>query len=137
MKLARSLFSLLCAGALSAPSVSAQSSPSDGVQPTLAVAVGVGAVSLGVSGPQSPFVGAVILSLSPNQTHYLQGLPPLLTDFAVLGVGFAEQTYKATIPVANVPPGLFIYAQGVVLQDVILATDVGSFVLDAEWPGQQ
>jgi len=131
MKPANSLFSLLCAGALLAPSATAQS-PIDGVQPMLSISAGPNVVSLGVSGPQSPFVGAVILSLSGNLTHYFQGLPPLLTDFAVLGVGAAAETYKATIPVANVPPGLLIYAQGVVLQDVVLATDVGSFVLDAQ-----
>lgn len=133
MKPAHSLFSLLCVGG----ALLAQSSPSDGVTPMLSVDVGPRVVSLGVSGPQSPFVAAVIVSLSPDLTHYLQGLPPLLSDFAVLGVGLADEVYKASIDTAIVPPGLRIHVQGVVLQDPILATDVGSFVLDAQGPGQR
>ncbi len=92
------------------------------------------AVRFTVGGPASPFVGAVILSLSPELRHFLVDLPPLLGDFAVLGVGVAETKYVATLPVAAVPPGLVVYAQGVVLIDVVLASDVRSFVLDGGPP---
>lgn len=134
MKSAISLFSLaLCASSLLTLDLSAQK----GVAPSLAIHVGTTAVTLDVSGPPAPFVGAVILSLSPDLTHYLVDLPPLLSDFAVLGVGIGDKSYTASIPKVNVPPGLFLYAQGVVLGDAILATDVGSFVLDAKGSGQR
>lgn len=90
-----------------------------------------------VVGPEQPFVGAVIGSLSPDQTHYFQGLPPLLTDFVLFDLGFGDAPagYTAVLPQSLFPAGVAIYVQGVALtQRGLESTDVGEFVLDKTAP---
>lgn len=89
-----------------------------------------------VTGPAEPFLGGVILSLSPDLTHYFVGLPPILSDFVVLGVGLSVKgEYLISIPQNSVPPGIFIYAQGLTADGVSLfASEVRDFVLDAGPP---
>lgn len=95
-----------------------------------------GVVEFRVGGPETGFFGAVLVALQPDLRHYLQLLPPTLHDFVVLGVGHAEGKYVVTVPEGNVPPGVFLYAQGLVLwgkdaaPDRLCATDVKEFVVD-------
>ena len=127
MNPSRSLFSLLLlSGALAAQSLTA---------PTLKIAAVGPALQFTVAGPEAPFLGGVLLSLSPTLTHYFQGLPPLLSDFVVLGVGFAEKEYSVQVLQHQLPAGILIYAQGVVADGVsVLSTEVAEFVLDASFP---
>lgn len=41
-----------------------------------------------VRGAEPGFFGIVLLSLSPQQQHFLVDLPPILADFAVMGAGY-------------------------------------------------
>ena len=41
-------------------------------------------------GPTSNYLGIVLLSNSPSQTYFLKGLPPILSNYVVLGFGFAQ-----------------------------------------------
>ncbi len=103
--------------------------------PELAVVYQSSAIEFHVSGPQSSFLAAVILSLDSSQCHYFQGLPPLLCTYEVLTVGAAEKTFVASTPEYLLPPGIPIYAQGVVAaSDAISSTSVESFVVDASKP---
>ncbi len=105
-------------------------------EPVLEVQVG-DPVAFTVTGPDTPFLGAVIVSLSPALAHWFQGLPPLLTDFAVLGAGAAEGQYAVTVPRDRLPAGTKLHAQGVVAAEAtgVLSTAVVTFVLDARSPG--
>lgn len=127
MNPARLVFSLLLmSGTLAAQSIAA---------PTLSIEPVGPALQFTVSGPQTPFFGGVLLSLSPTLSHYFQGLPPLLSDFVVLGVGFAEKDYSVKVLEHLLPPGIMLYAQGVVADEVsIQSTAVVEFVLDASFP---
>jgi hypothetical protein len=93
-------------------------------------------VEFHVSGPASPFLGGVILSLSPNLTHYFVDLPPILSDFVVLGVGLsAKSEYLLSIPQRMLPPGIMLYAQGLTADGVSLfSSDVHGLVLDGGPP---
>lgn len=84
---------------------------------SLDAAISGNAIDAQLRGPSPDFLGAVVLSLSNNQTHFLQGLPPVLTDFVILGVGKAWQAKLAlhvpqdiSLP-ANVP----LFAQGLLV----------------------
>jgi len=127
MNPARSLFSLLLlSAALAAQSPGA---------PTLKIAAVGPSLQFTVAGPEAPFLGGVVLSLSPTLTHYFQGLPPLLSDFVVVGVGFADKEYSVQVLQHQLPAGILLHAQGVVADGVsVLSTEVAAFVLDASFP---
>jgi hypothetical protein len=127
MNPARSLFSLLLLSA----ALAAQSPGG----PSLKIAAIGPALQFTVGGPEAPFLGGVLLSLSPQLTHYFHLLPPLLSDFVVLGVGFAEEEYSVQVPESQLPAGILLYAQGVVADGVsVLSTEVVQFVLDESFP---
>jgi len=131
MKPARSFFSLLLlSGSLAAQSVASS--------PTLSIAPVGPMLEFTVAGPEAPFLGAVILSLSPAVSHYYQGLPPILSDFVVLGVGLAaddRRAYSVAVLEYQLPPGILLHAQGLLAGRVGLqATAVLEFVLDASFP---
>ena len=74
----------------------------------------------------------MIASLSSDMTHYLTGLPPLLSTHVILdvGIGYPGEGVAAIVPQALLPRGVPIYAQGVVLTEVgIQATHVDSITL--------
>src|SRR5262249_61325404 len=80
------------------------------------------------------FLGAVILPDSDQLTHYLVGLPPLLSTFVILGIGQAhEGVLPMVVPHATLPPvELEIFAQAVTLDaGVIASSDVMSFLVPA------
>lgn len=104
--------------------------------PILTVDVLPQTVAIQLQSRPAPFVGVVIASLSPQMRHFFVGLPPLLDDSVVLGYGLADDRFRVDIPVEALPPGLFVYVQGVVLGDKVSATDVKSFVLDAQFETQ-
>jgi len=85
-----------------------------------------------------PAFGAVIVSFAPDLTHYFVGLPPLLTDFAVLSVTAMEgPELNLLLPATAFPRGVFVYAQGLIgAANGIAASRVAAFVLDAGPPGQ-
>lgn len=92
-------------------------------------------ITFRVAGPQTPFVGGVLLSLSPDVTHYLVDLPPLLSDFAVLGIAYGEeelafQAIREALPI--VTP---IYAQGVVFDGVSVQSTEVTMLLLEPWAG--
>ena len=103
--------------------------------PRLVVESDAPIVTFRVAGPQTPFVGGVLLSLSPDLTHYLVDLPPLLSDFVVLGIAYGEeevsfQAFREALPI--VTP---IYAQGVVFDGVsVQSTDLTTMLLEP-WAG--
>jgi len=137
MKPARSFLSLLlvsglCSGLSSSLAAQAARSP----EPVLDIVLKPGVAEFHVGGPKGVFLGGVILSLSPDLVHYFQGLPPLLAEFVVLGVGAAHGEYVVSVPQIALPPGIRIYAQGVVADLDIQSTAVGSLVLDAKGPKQ-
>lgn len=105
--------------------------------PSLAVRLVPGAVEFTVEGASTPYVAGVIVSLSPDLVHYFVGLPPLLADHVVAGVGIVEQGgYFLSVADTLLPPGIMIQAQGVTFDGVaIAATAVESFVLDASGEG--
>lgn len=130
MKPALASLSLFALSSLLAAQAPLDQSPG----PALSIDLQPERVEFAVSGLDGVFLGGVILSLQPDLVHYFEGLPPLLADFVVLGVGVAHDEYRIGVPVVALPPGLQIYAQGVVADVVIESTAVGSFVLDAMAP---
>jgi hypothetical protein len=130
MKPARSLFSLiLLSGALAAQSVNAP--------PRLVIEFAPLAMNFHVKSLQEPFVGAVILSLNIDQVHYFDGLPPLLVDFAVAGVGLSAPggIFSCSVAESLLPPGMTIYAQGLTFDGAVFdSTRVKDFVLDVTVP---
>ncbi|MEO6594511.1 MAG: hypothetical protein ABIP94_07145 [Planctomycetota bacterium] len=117
---------------LASGSVEAQS-------PDLTVQLVPYAIEYRVSGPTEPFFAAVILSLSPKLAPYAHGVPPLLTDFAILGIGIGNTDAGVLLAQAEqgLPAGIFIYAQGVTLDGAGFgATPVRDFVLDVTVPGR-
>tara|TARA_R110002072_G_scaffold109160_1_gene236268 strand:+ start:34417 stop:34812 length:396 start_codon:yes stop_codon:yes gene_type:complete len=82
------------------------------------------------------FLGGIIASLSPQLTHYLTGLPPLLSNHVVLGagVGYPDGGFAVQFTQSQLPPGVEIYAQGVTLTKGIQASDVGTFTLAVVMP---
>lgn len=129
MKPALSHFSLFLLS-----SVLAAQSPAHVPVPELDIVLAPSVVEFHVSGPEGVFLGGVILSLSPDLVHYFHGLPPLLADFVVLGVGAAHGEYVVSVRQRALPPGIQIYAQGVIADLELQSTEVGSLVLDAKGP---
>jgi hypothetical protein len=128
MKPARSFFSLVVlSGALAAQSVQ---------PPKFAIEFAPYLVNLHVGSVHDTFLGVAILSFSPDLAHYFQGLPPLLGDHVVAGFGLGEGgSYVCSVSEFLLPPGLFIYAQGVTFDGAVFeATPVRSFVLDVTVP---
>ena len=105
--------------------------------PTLTISFAPYQVIFNVSGPEEPFLGAIIGSLEPEMMQFLEGIPPLLSNFVVLDVGFGDGAagYTAVFPEQMLPPGIFIYVQGVTIDSAgIGATEVDEFVLDVTAP---
>ena len=130
------LFAALCA---TSPLPSEPPLPIGSNAPSLTISLEPFVVRFHVSGPESPFIGAVIGSLSGDLVHYFNGLPPLLADFVVLDIGFGDGPagYTAILPESLFPPGVLIHAQGVTLADgELLSTEPGEFVLDVTVPEQ-
>lgn len=93
------------------------------------------AVQFSVAAGAEPFVGAVIMNLSGQQTHYFTFLPPLLTDFVVAGVGLSQDgVYVLALPEERLPVGVMIHSQGVALASGVASSDVVAFVLDPTAP---
>ena len=106
--------------------------------PSLSLGYAESRIEFHVEVPGAAFVGGVLLSFNPHLRHYLQGLPPLLADSAVLGIGIASPEGELVLGIAEqvVPPGIPIHAQGVVLlEEGLAATDVESFIVDGSAPG--
>lgn len=127
MKPALSHFSLFLLS-----SVLAAQAPAHIPVPELDIVLAPAAVEFHVSGPEGVFLGGVILSLSPDLVHYFQGLPPLLADFVVLGVGAAYDEYVVSVPQHALPQGIEIYAQGVLADLELQSTEVKSLLVDAK-----
>jgi len=104
----------------------------DPTPPTIAIGYSGDSVEFVVDHPTQIFLGGVIASLSDEMTHYLTGLPPILTTHVVLdvGVGYPGEGVAAAVPMPLLPRGVPIYAQGVALtQGAIQATHVDSITL--------
>ena len=88
--------------------------------PTLAIGFIGDDVEFVVDHPPQIFIGGVIASLSSDMTHFLTGLPPILSTHVVLdvGIGYPGEGVAATVPLPLLPRGVPIYAQGVVLTEV-------------------
>jgi hypothetical protein len=128
MKPARLLFSLIVlSGALAAQAVD---------QPKLSIRFRPFLVDFTITSPHETFVGATLLSLTPNLVHYFDALPPLLGEHVVLDVGIGQgHQYSSAVSEFLLPPGTFIYAQGVTFDGARFdATKVGDFVLDVTVP---
>jgi hypothetical protein len=97
------------------------------------VNLGSGTVNFVMAAQQAPYIGIVLVSLSPDLAHYLVGLPPLLADPLVLTWGLTNTTrFGVSFPETAFPPGIFIHAQGVALiESRIVSSNVDDFVLDA------
>ena len=105
--------------------------------PTLSISFAPYQMVFHVDGPQEPFLGAILGSLEPEMTQFLQGVPPILSTFTVLNIGFGDGVagYTAVFPELMLPPGVFIYVQGITIDSTgIDATEVGKFVLDVTVP---
>ncbi|HEX5054157.1 MAG TPA: hypothetical protein VFZ65_20430 [Planctomycetota bacterium] len=101
----------------------------------LALDVTKDAITYAISNADETFLGAVILSLSPKMTPYAPGLPPTLTDFVLLGACFgkAGSTCVFTQPKKFVPPGVHIWAQGLVLDvNGLKVSSLAAFELDPD-----
>lgn len=124
MKTSRSLFSLIVLSA----GLAAQPAP----VPDLLVEFVPLHMKFQVIRPGESFLGAVILSLSPDLVSYSPALPPLLSEFAIVGMGTSlGGIFFCSIPEHLLPPGMMIYAQGVTFDGgVFEATPVRDFVLD-------
>lgn len=62
------------------------------------------------------FIAMVLVSSSPAQQHFFVGLPPILVDHAVLGIGITDNgtlLLRSPLP-APLPPGLQLYGQALV-----------------------
>jgi hypothetical protein len=105
-----------------------------GSPPALDIHYTGGAIAAKVTGPSQDFLGAVILSDSGQLSHFVVGLPPLLTTYVILGIG---QAHDGVLPFvvqhATLPPvDLEIFAQGVTLDaGVVASSDVMKFVVPA------
>jgi hypothetical protein len=105
--------------------------------PTLTISYAPYQVIFNVSGPEEPFLGAILGSLEPEMTQFFEGVPPLLSNFVVLDVGFGDGIvgYTAVFPELMLPPGVLIYVQGITIDSAGLdATAVDTFVLDVTVP---
>ncbi|HZN40455.1 MAG TPA: hypothetical protein VFD82_16740 [Planctomycetota bacterium] len=128
MKPARLFFSLVVlSGALAAQAVE---------QPKLSIGFRPLLVCFSITSPHDTFLGATLLSPSPDLAHYFVGLPPLLANHVVVDVGLGQgHFYNCAVNELLLPPGIFIYAQGVTFDGAVFdATRVRDFVLDVTVP---
>ena len=105
-----------------------------GSAPTLDIHFTSDGIAAKVTGPSQDFLGAVILSDSDQLSHFLVGLPPLLSTFVVLGVGQAHDgVLPFVVPHATLPPvELTVFAQAVTLDaGVIASSEVKKFLVPA------
>lgn len=112
--------------------------PAEPDPPTLVISNVAGNVEISVGGHDEIFLGAVIGSLAGDVSHYLTGLPPLLSNHVVIGVGigYPDGGYMVSLPESALPAGVPIYAQGVTLTEPgLLASDVQSFELPSPSSG--
>src|SRR5262245_58879219 len=56
----------------------------------LVLSFGAKSLDATVEGPESTYLGMVLLSTSPAQRYYLVDLPPMLADAVVMGIGKAH-----------------------------------------------
>ena len=109
--------------------------PPDDVGPGLQIALVKTAIVANVTATTSlDFLGAVIVSDSDVLRHYLVGLPPLLGNFVVLGVGVAANgSLTVSAPAPPLPAvASKIFAQAVTLDAAgIVSSDVETLVLPA------
>ena len=79
----------------------------------------------------------VLVSLSPELRHFVNGLPPMLDQSLVIDWGFAtDGVFSTRFADTTFPPGIPIYAQGVTINEAgILSSNVGDFVLDVTVKG--
>lgn len=70
-----------------------------------------------VDHPTQIFIGAAIGSLTPDLTHYLIDIPPLLSDHVIFGagIGYPGEGVPVRVPQDNLPRGVPIYVQGVTM----------------------
>jgi len=101
--------------ALSLLSLSIPPSPAVPARVGLAIDYSGQAIKSDVTFVESAFFGGVIVSLTPDLVQSLVGLPPLLNNAVVLGIGQGEDHHLLLDVPADPPVGLVIYAQGVVL----------------------
>src|SRR5262245_27292377 len=95
----------------------------------LKLSFGAKSLDATVEGPESTYLGMVLLSTSPAQRYYLVNLPPMLADAVVMGIGKAnDQVLHLSIPWHD--SGAFtIYGQAVILGSEGFLTS-GLVVLD-------
>lgn len=108
--------------------------PAQSASTSLDIDVQPRSVVFTVSGPSEPFLGGVLLSLSPDLMHFLVDLPPLLADSVVLGVAVGQDEIPFSMDITALPPGVEIYAQSVIAFDAIYSSPVGSVVVDLTVP---
>jgi hypothetical protein len=122
--------SLLLTGLLPAQS---QKSPA----PDLRIEYPSQRVEFRVTGAATEYLGAVLLSLDPTLTHSFQGLPPILTNFIVLGVGptAAGKDFIVSVRESMLSAGILYHAQGLLAGGAgVRATPVRDLVLDVTVP---
>ena len=84
--------------------------------PVLAIANAPNAIVATITDASPDFLGAVIASDSDRLTHYLAVVPPLLSDFVILGIGQAQNgSLTLVVPHMAAAVDLEIFAQGVTL----------------------
>lgn len=86
---------------------------------TLDLRTASGAVEAKVHVDNLKFLAVVVVSLSPVQRHYFFGLPPILDNFAVFGVGVTgDGTLLLRAPDSvRVPAGLAVYGQALIVAE--------------------
>jgi hypothetical protein len=128
MKTCRSFFPLIA--------MSAALAAQDVEQPKLSIRFRPLLVCFSITSPHDTFLGATLLSPTPDLAHYFVGLPPLLADHVVVDIGLGQgHEYNCAVSEFLLPPGIFIYAQGVTFDGAVFeATRVGDFVLDVTVP---
>ena len=110
-RLTKSALSALMLGS----ALTAQTEPIPAPPVDLEVTFVGSSIEMRVKTPVPMFLGAVIWSLSPELQHSFQGLPPLLAESVVLGVGQGHHgEFRVIRSQRYLHYGLAIYAQGVV-----------------------
>lgn len=121
--------------AFAAPAFAAHAAAAS--DPQFTVVLQPAAIDFHVRHEDAPFLGIVLVSLSPELEHFHVGLPPLLEQAVVLDWGIGQDGEFATrVQDSMLPPGVMIYAQGVAVGEFgIQSSDVAAFVLDATGTG--
>lgn len=120
------ILAALCALPLSAPPAS----------PKLSIGFAGADVEFRVEHGDQMFLGGIIASLGSEMTHYVTGLPPLLSNHVVLGagVGYPDGGFAVQLTREQLPPGVAVYTQGVTLTKGIQASDVQAFTFAVVMP---